>query len=137
VGTNDDEVFSNDGLTLEVLKRAIEFPRFCETVEQLNNHFCNVVKVNNGAPCEVCGAKSIWRCSICGKSLCTMKRRMWNGAKCLMTYHNENFYGLARSDYKKVHGKNVEGWTPPDDQAIERNARRVKRLMAEIRSEVS
>ena len=66
-----------------------------------------------------------------------MKRRTWNGAKCLMTYHNENFYGLARSDYRTVHGKNVEGWTAPDDKAMERNARRVKRFMAEIRTEAS
>jgi hypothetical protein len=42
--TNDDEVFSNDGLTLEVFKRARELPRFCTTVEELNNHFHNVVK---------------------------------------------------------------------------------------------
>jgi hypothetical protein len=53
------------------------------------------------------------------------------------TYHNENFYGLARSDYRTVHSKNVEGWTAPDDKAFERNARRVKRFMAEIRSEAS
>ena len=44
MGTNDDEVFSNDGLTLEVFKRARELPRFCTTVEELNNHFHNVVK---------------------------------------------------------------------------------------------
>jgi hypothetical protein len=54
-----------------------------------------------------------------------------------MTYHNENFYGLARSDYRTVHGKNVEGWTAPDDKAFERNARHVRRFMAEIRSEAS
>ena len=66
-----------------------------------------------------------------------MKRQTWNEAKCLMTYHNENFYGLIQSDYRTVHDKNVEGWTAPDDKAIERNARRVKRFMAEIRSEAS
>ena len=54
-----------------------------------------------------------------------------------MTYHSENFYGLARSDYRTVHGKNVEGWTAPDDKAFERNDWRVKRFVAEIRSEAS
>jgi hypothetical protein len=54
-----------------------------------------------------------------------------------MTYHNENFYGLARSDYRTVHGKNVERWTAPDDKAFERNTRHVKRFMAENRSEAS
>jgi hypothetical protein len=71
VGTNDDEVFSNDGLPLEVFKRARELPRFFTTVEQLNNHFCNVVKLSNAAKCEVCGEKTIWRCNICAKNLCT------------------------------------------------------------------
>jgi hypothetical protein len=54
-----------------------------------------------------------------------------------MTYHNENFYGLARSDYRTVHCKNVEGWTAPDDKAFEGNARHVKRFMAKIRLEAS
>jgi hypothetical protein len=53
MGTNDDEVFSYDGLALEVFERARELPCFCTTVEQLNNHFRNVVKLNNAAKCEV------------------------------------------------------------------------------------
>ena len=132
---NDDEVGSNDGLTLDVFKKARELPRFCLTIDQLNNHFRNVVKLNNAAICEVCGAKTIWMCGICLKNLCIMKKKSWNGAKCLMTYHNQEFYGLARGDYRTVHGKNVLKWTAPDDKAIARNARRVKRLMGEIMSE--
>jgi hypothetical protein len=66
-----------------------------------------------------------------------MKRRTWNGAKCLFAYHNMKFYGLARGDYISVHGKNVEKWIAPDGKAIVRNARRVKGFMAEIRSEAS
>ncbi len=54
-----------------------------------------------------------------------------------MTYHNENFYSLAQSDYRTVHGKNVEGWMAPAGKAIERNARHVKRFMVEIRLEGS
>jgi hypothetical protein len=54
-----------------------------------------------------------------------------------MTYHNQEFYGLARGDYRTVHGKNVVNWTAPDDKAIARNARRVKRFMGEIRLEGS
>ncbi len=44
-------------------------------------------------------------------------------------------YGLVRGDYRTVHGKNVEKWIAPDDEAIARNARCVKRFMAKIRSE--
>ena len=93
--------------------------------------------MNNAAICEVCRAKTIWKCSICCKSLCIMKGRRWNGANCLMTYHNQDFYGLAQGDYRTVHGKNVLGWTAPDDKDIVRNARRVKWFMGEIRSEGS
>jgi hypothetical protein len=48
-----------------------------------------------------------------------------------------NFYGLARGDYITVHGKNVEKWIAPDDKAIARNARHVKRFIAKIRLEAS
>jgi hypothetical protein len=138
VDTQEDEVLSSDGLTLEVFKRARVLPCFCTTLEELNIHFCNVVKLNNASKCEVvCGAKTIQKCTICGKKNCIMKRWTWNGAKCLFAYHNINFYGLARGDYRTVHGKNVEKWIALNDKAIARNARHVKRFMAEIRSEAS
>ena len=75
VDTQEDEVLSNDGLTLEVFKRARELPHFCMTLEELNVHFCNVVKLNNASKCEVCGVKTIWKCTICWKKLCIMKRQ--------------------------------------------------------------
>ena len=43
--------------------------------------------------------------------------------------------GLARSDLRSVHGKNVESWTPPDTAAINRNARRIRRFVTEIQQE--
>ncbi len=135
--TQEDDVLSNDGLTLEVFKRVRELPCFCTTLEELNIHFCNVVKLKNASKCEVCGAKTIWKCTICGKILCIMKRQTWNGAKCLFAYHNMNFYGLAQGYYRTVHCKNVEKWIAPDDMAIARNARHVKRIMVEIRLEAS
>ena len=38
-----------------------------------------------------------------------MDKRKWNGAKCAVLFHSEEFFGLARSDYKAVHGKDVNG----------------------------
>ncbi len=131
--TQEDELLSNDGLTLEVFMRARELPCIYTTLGELNIHFSNVVKLNNASKCEVCGAKTIWKCTICGEKMCIMRRRTWNGAKCLFAYHNINFYSLARGDYRTVHGKNVEKCITPDDKAIERNARHVKRFMVEIR----
>ena len=28
-----------------------------------------------------------------------MDKRKWNGAKCAVLFHSEEFFGLARSDY--------------------------------------
>ncbi len=70
--TQEDEVLSNDGLTLEVFKGASKLPCFCMTLEELNIYFCIVVKLNNASKCEVCGAKTIWRCTICGEIMCIM-----------------------------------------------------------------
>ena len=49
---------------------------------------------------------------------------------------NEEFYGLARSDFKSVHGKLIENWTPPDTAAINRNARRIRRFLFELKENV-
>ncbi len=129
----DDNVLSNDGLTLQVFMRAQGLPRFCETLDEMTKHFSNIVKMDNGCKCEVCREKTIWRCGVCNKNVCTMNKRTWNGDKCVLTYHNEEFCGLARSDYKSIHSKSVDKWTPPDDAAIAWNARRLRRFLAEIK----
>jgi len=68
----DDDVSSNDGLTLQVFMRARGLPRFCKTLDEISNHFSSITKMNNGCKCEVCGEKTIWRCGICNRNLCTM-----------------------------------------------------------------
>jgi hypothetical protein len=40
---------------------------------------------------------------------------------------------LARSDFKSVHGKNIDHWSPPDISAINRNVRRVRRFLLELK----
>ncbi len=104
----DDELMSNDGLMLQVFMGTRALPQFCNTLDQMQNHFFKNVKINNAATCEVCGEKTIQRCMVCNNNLC-----MVNGAKCVLMFHNEDFFGLARSDMKTVHGKNVETWIPP------------------------
>ena len=61
-----------------------------------------------------------------------MDKRKWNGAKCAVLFHSEEFFGLARSDYKAVHGKDVSGWKAPDKETISRNAQRIRGLVKEI-----
>ena len=99
----------------------------------MNNHFLNIIKLNNAMKCEVCGEKTIWRCDICNKNVCTISKQTWNGAKCVHSFHNEEFFGLARSDFKSIHSKNIDLWTPPDTAAINRNARRIRRFLWELK----
>ena len=51
--------------------------------------------------------------------------------------HLDSFFGLARSDYSELHGKNSANMTPPSASAISRNARRVKTMVAAIDEEDS
>jgi len=68
------------------------------------------------------------KCKFCSKLICTTdkNKRKWNGARCALLFHSEEFFGLARSDYKTVHGKEVSAWKPPSKQTIEINERRIK-----------
>jgi hypothetical protein len=50
-------------------------------------------------------------------------------------FHSEEFFGLARSDYKTVHGKEVSAWKPPSKQTIERHERRIKNFQNVIQDE--
>jgi hypothetical protein len=61
-----------------------------------------------------------------------MDKRKWHGAKCAILFLSEEFFGLARSDYKAVHGKDVSGWKAPDEGTIARNARRIWGFVKEI-----
>ena len=61
-----------------------------------------------------------------------MDKRKWNGAKCAVLFHSEEFFGLARSDYKAMHGKDVSGQNIPDEGTIARIAWRIRFFLKEI-----
>ena len=65
--------------------------------------------------------------------MCTTDKRKWNGARCALLFHSEEFFGLARSDYNTVHGKEVSAWKPPNKQTIERNERHIKNFQNVIK----
>jgi hypothetical protein len=68
-----------------------------------------------------------------------MDKRKWNGARCALLFHSEEFFGLARSDYQTVHGKEVSAWKPPSQPTIERNEneRRIKHFQNAINAKES
>jgi hypothetical protein len=41
-------------------------------------------------------------------------------------FYIDEFFGLARSDYNAVHGKDVNGWKAPDEGTIARNVQHIR-----------
>jgi hypothetical protein len=131
-----EALYPEDGLTLANFKLARTFPRLqCNLASDFGKHLANIVVNTNSRPCEVCGRKCLTKCKLCGKLMCTTDKRKWNGARCALLFHSEEFFGLARSDYKTVHGKEVSAWKPPSKQTIERHERRIKNFQNVIKDE--
>ena len=61
-----------------------------------------------------------------------MDKRKWKEANCAVLSHSDEFFGLARSDYNAVHGKDIKGWKAPDEQTIASNARGIRGFIKEI-----
>jgi hypothetical protein len=133
-----EALYPEDGLTLANFKLARTFPRLqCKLASDFVRHLANIVVATNSKPCEVCGRKCLTKCLICGKLMCTTDKRKWNGARCALLFHSEEFFGLARSDYQTVHRKEVSAWKPPSQQTIERNEMRIKIFQNAINAEES
>ena len=146
------EEFLETGVTLVNLMSARRLPRFCSTIEQVQQHFHAIKKKTNPSACEVCGVSTYWKCTICNSFICLLDKRHWNGAKCAFTFHSEKFFGLARSDYLDVLGKvwengkkkrcdeikrELELWKQPTAAVMERHARFIARLKAQDEHEVN
>ena len=146
------EEFPETGVMLANLMAAQRLPRFCSTIEQVQQHFDVIQKKTNPSACEVCGVSTYWKCMICNSFICLLDKWHWKGAKCAFTFHSEKFFGLARSDYLDVLGKGWENgkkkrsdeikwelelWRPPTAAVMERHARFIARLKAQDEHEVN
>jgi hypothetical protein len=137
----EEESFTDDGVTLANLIVARMLPRFCQTADQLQTHFEHIINVTNKNKCEACGEDTYWMCSLCRAPLCLLINRKWTGARCAFLFHKEEFFGLARRDYiigmrgvktKKEIEKELTSWKAPNAGVIERNARYINKLRAEL-----
>jgi hypothetical protein len=84
---------------------------------------------------------------LCKIFICLFDKNHWNGTRCAFSYHNDKFFGLARSDYIDVLGmgykengqmktkdkikKELALWKPASEAAIERNACFMAQLCAD------
>ncbi len=146
-----EESFPDTGVTVVNLRIARTKGRFCNTIEDLRMHFLAIDNKSNPYKCEACGASTRWICTKCEVPLCVFTNRSWSGCKCVFLYHNELFFGLGRTDYVMVlkrgwnEGENktkreieqeLVNWRPPTEAMLERNARFIKRLQAELQAEI-
>ena len=60
--------------------------RFCETIDEIQDHFGTITNTNNASICEVCDRKCYWKCGQCGKFMCATQGRKWNGAQCAFNF---------------------------------------------------
>jgi len=142
-----EESFPDTGVTAANLIIARTLPRFCTTINDIQRHFGAIEKKSNQGTCEVCGANTYWKCGLCGIYMCLLDKRHWNGARCVFLHHQENFFGLSRSDYLAVLKKGwsegerktkkdiemeLSNWKPPNDAALERNTRFLNRLRLDM-----
>ena len=107
-------------------------PRLCGNLQHIKAHLATVECKTNMAPCEVCGEKTSWKCTTCDKYICVLSKARWSGSQCLMTYHDDSFFGLSCSDKKEIHGKKKKDWVPPTHRQILLNANRINTLKREM-----
>ena len=97
----EENYYDEGGMTVANFQKAMHLCRFSHdgNLNKLQEHFASITKKTNKMICEVCGDVTDWRCGLCNKSMCiTNGARKWNGADCIMKFHNPSFWGLARSD---------------------------------------
>ena len=81
----------------------------------------------------MCNNNTRYIYTICGKRLCLFNKKKWT-TKCFSAYHNDNCFGLSRSD-SLLHGEKVSKWKPSTNAKINLNARRVADIKADIEDE--
>ena len=82
--------------------------------------------------CEVCGEMTTIRCGLCNKYMCFYKKKKFIGGQCALTYHEDSFFGLSKSDLEKLFRIPKGVWLPPSVNKIKCNARRIETIKEEI-----
>lgn len=89
----------------------------------------STTKTTNMKECEVCKEKTAYKCMKCDKYVCVLKKKSWNGGKCMVALHNDTFFGLTKSDHKELHNKDVKTWKAASDTTKRRHESYMKTIM--------
>ena len=118
------------GMNMANYQKAMTMERFSHgnDLTRLTEHFLQIEKKSNKMRCEVCGDTTYWKCMLCNGALCaTDGKRKWNGGKCMFTFHNPLFWGLARCDSHLFNLREAD-WVAPKQQQRKRNEDKVASL---------
>ena len=130
--------YTGDGVTEENYKLAKAdeklSDRLCGDLDNLWNHTRNMERTTNKGACEVCGSKTLWKCRRCNKFMCVLENRNFTGAKCVIRFHSDTFFGLAKSD-NKMHEN--ETWKPANENKYRRHAGFMKQVMRDMNDETA
>ena len=108
--------------------------RLCGDLTALNHHIKGV-KTGNKHPkaCKVCGKPAYSTCTICNEALHFMPSKgEVAGATCFFDYHNDVFFGMARSDVS-IKGISKKQWSYPSASAARENAKLVKEVTKDLK----
>ena len=103
-----------------------EPPRISGDLENYCKHVDSLIHAKFAGACQVCGMTCWTRCGICKVPLHFYPQRGRNkpqDIKCFAYYHDEGFYGLARSD-----APNKSQWRVPTTKKIKENRQHIKKL---------
>lgn len=99
--------------------------RLCGDLDQLLEHTQSMDRKSNAGNCEVCGVKSLWKCMKCDKYMCVLDNKRWTGGQCLIRFHNDTFFGLAKADESLTDSKK---WKKSNENTIARHAQYIKMI---------
>ena len=99
--------------------------RLCGDLDVLIQHTESMVRKTNKYDCEVCGKKTLWKCQKCNKALCVLEKGTFAGGTCMLRFHSDSFFGLAKSD-AKMH--DIVTWRPSNRNKIKRHATYMRAL---------
>jgi hypothetical protein len=111
--------------------------RLCGNLDHLHRHISSMeTSIKHACLCAVCGEPAHSKCQICGMYLHYLPNRgSYKGATCYIDYHNDMFFGLAKSDCKLVN-KCKGDWRMPSSAKKRRNGTHIGSLEGPPTAEV-
>ena len=112
--------YDDEGVTVRNFNKAKRHKsqRLCGNLEEYLRHSESVRRFTNANVCEVCGQNTRWKCTTCDKWICVMKGAKFAGCPCLIRFHSDTFFGLAKSD-AEMNG--LDNWRPANANKVKKH----------------